>query len=204
ARGWAGPDYIFSEDATPRGPIQPLQSPRLDDALAGRVSAMRTRGAPVGVAILAWVGGAPPSHGQGIVGPRAGPINNAKAGASTALPVDFGGSYWNPAILSGLEDQEFLLGPALLFPSIHLESTLPAGAVGGLFPPTNRFGTVRSDSGVASGLATGFSFRFRDDSPLTLGLGIFGLAGGGVNFPGSLSTPILTPRQPPKFFGVGP
>jgi long-chain fatty acid transport protein len=126
------------------------------------------------------------------------------AGASTAPPVDFGGSYWNPAILSGLEDQEFLLGSALIFPSIHLQSTLPAGAVGGLFPPTNRFGTTRSDSGVASGLATGFSFRLTDDSPLTLGLGVFGLIGGGVNFPGSLTTPIVTPRQPPNYFGVGP
>jgi long-chain fatty acid transport protein len=126
------------------------------------------------------------------------------AGASTAAPVDFGGSYWNPAILSGLEDQEFLLGSALVLPSLHLQSSLPAGAIGGVFPPTNRFGTARSDSGVASGLATGFSFRMTNDSPLTLGVGIFGLVGGGVNFPGSLTTPVLTPRQPPNYFGVGP
>src|SRR5215831_12697174 len=143
-------------------------------------------------ALLAFV---PSSAAQGIIVPSAGPINSAMAGASTAAPVDFGASYWNPAILSGLEDQEFLLGSALLFPSVHLESSLPAGAIGGLVPPTNRFGTVRSDSGVAPGLATGFSFRLRDDSPLTLGLGVFGLVGGGVNFPGSLSTPVVTPRQ---------
>src|SRR5262249_61073270 len=79
-----------------------------------------------------------------------------------------------------------------------------AGAIGGLSPPTNRFGTVRSDSGVAPGLATGFSFRLQDDSPLTLGLGVFGLVGGGVNFPGSFTTPVVTPRQPPNYFGVGP
>jgi long-chain fatty acid transport protein len=81
---------------------------------------------------------------------------------------------------------------------------VPADAVGGVFPPTNRFGEARSDSGVAAGLATGFSFRLRADSPLTLGLGVFGLVGGGVNFPGSFSTPILTPRLPPDFVGVGP
>jgi long-chain fatty acid transport protein len=165
---------------------------------------MKPRIAVFSIGIAALLGVASSTYGQGLVAPSAGPINSAMAGASTAAPVDFGSSYWNPAVLSGLEDQEFLLGSALVFPSIHLQSTLPAGAVGGLFPPTNRFGTARSDSGVASGLATGFSFRLQDDSPLTLGLGIFGLVGGGVNFPGSLSTPILTPRQPPKFFGVGP
>ena len=87
---------------------------------------------------------------------------------------------------------------------MHLQSSLAAGSVGGLFPPTNRFGEARSNSGVAPGLATGFSFRLADDSPLTLGLGVFGLIGGGVNFNGSYQVPILTPRQPPNYFGVGP
>jgi len=142
--------------------------------------------------------------GQGLIVPSAGPINSSMAGASTAAPVDFGGSYWNPAIISALEDQEVLIGSALGFSSIHLQSGLAADSVGGIFPPTNRYGEARSDSGVGAGLATGFSFRFAEDSPLTLGLGVFGLVGGGVNFAGSYSTPILTPRQSPNFFGVGP
>ncbi len=96
------------------------------------------------------------------------------------------------------------IGSALALPSIHLQSALQAGSIGGIFPPTNRFGQTRSDSGVSSGLATGFSFRMTDDSPLTMGVGIFGLVGGGVNFNGTYSTPILTPRQPPNYFGVGP
>jgi len=143
-------------------------------------------------------------HGQGVVAPSAGPINSSMAGASTAAPVDFGGSYWNPAIISALEDQEVLIGSALVFPSTHIQSGLAADSVDGIFPPTNRYGESRSDSGVAAGLATGFSFRMSDDSPLTLGLGIFGLIGGGVNFAGSNTTPILTPRMPPNYFGVGP
>src|SRR5947208_13182490 len=106
---------------------------------------MRAGVASLWIGTLALLGVAPSSYGQGIIVPSAGPINSAMAGASTAAPVDFGASYWNPAILSGLEDQEFLLGSALVLPSIHLQSTLPAGAVGGLFPPTNRFGTARSD-----------------------------------------------------------
>jgi len=126
------------------------------------------------------------------------------AGASTAAPVDFGASYWNPAIISALEDQEFLLGSALALPSIHMQSSLAANSVMGQFPPTNRFGEARSDSGVAPGLATGFSFRMSEGSPLTLGLGVFGLVGGGVNFPGNVATPILAPRIPPTYFGVGP
>jgi long-chain fatty acid transport protein len=166
--------------------------------------AMRAGVASFWIGALSLLGVIPSSQGQGIIVPSAGPINSAMAGASTAAPVDFGGSYWNPAILSGLDNQEVLIGSALALPSIHLQSSLPAGSVGGLFPPTNRFGEARSDSGVAAGLATGFSFRPTDDSPLTLGMGIFGLVGGGVNFPGSLTTPVVTPRQPPNYFGVGP
>lgn len=145
-----------------------------------------------------------PANGQGLIAPSAGPINSAMAGASTAAPVDFGSSYWNPANISALEDQEFLLGTALTLPSIHLQSALAAGAIGGLFPLTNRYGEARSDGGVLANLATGVAFRLSDDSPVTFGIGIFGYAGGGVNLPGSTGTPILSPRQSPDYFGVGP
>src|SRR5262245_43025195 len=120
-------------------------------------------------------------RGQGLVAPTAGPINTGMAGASTAAPVDFGASYWNPAILSGLESQEFLLGSALTIPSIHLQNSVKAGSINGQLPLTDRFGTARSDSGVASGLATGVAFRLSEDSPVTYGLGVFGLVGGSVN-----------------------
>ena len=73
-----------------------------------------------------------------------------------------------------------------------------------LVPTSGRYGVARSDSGVASNLATGVSFRLSDDSPTTFGIGVFGLVGASVNYAGSQTTPILTPRQPPNFFGVGP
>jgi long-chain fatty acid transport protein len=165
---------------------------------------MKNAAALVVVAALLSLATASPTRGQGVIAPTAGPINSGMAGASTAAPVDFGASYWNPAILSGLERPEFLLGSTLSFPSIHLQSSLQAGAVNGRFPPSNRSGRARSDGGVASGLATGVAFRLADDSPLTVGLGVFGLAGGSVNLPGSFTTPVLTPRRPPEFFGVGP
>jgi len=74
------------------------------------------------------------SFAQGIIAPTAGPINSSMAGASVAAPVDFGGSYWNPAILSGLPRNEFLLGSQLLIPSMHMTSSLPAGRSTVCFP----------------------------------------------------------------------
>lgn len=144
------------------------------------------------------------AEAQGIVASGAGPINRAMAGASTAAPVDFGASFWNPATLSFLDGEEVLLGSELIIPSMHYTGALPADSIGGIFPPESRRGTSRSDSGVASNLAAGASFKLRPDSPVTLGLGVFGLAGGGVNFAGSFSTPTLGPRQPPNYFGLGP
>ncbi|MGE3822481.1 MAG: OmpP1/FadL family transporter [Isosphaeraceae bacterium] len=149
------------------------------------------------------LGGIPRATAQGLIAPGAGPINRAMAGASTAAPVDFGSTYWNPANLSGLERSEFLLGSELVIPSTHLTTTLPAGTLGP-FPPENRYGVSRSDSGVIPNLAVGTAFRLSEDSPLTYGIGIFGFVGGNVNFAGSLSTPLLTPRRPPDTFGFGP
>src|SRR4051812_50219084 len=57
------------------------------------------------------------ARAQGLVSPGAGPINRSMAGASTAAPVDFGSTYWNPANLSGLVSPEFLLGSELIIPS---------------------------------------------------------------------------------------
>ncbi len=70
------------------------------------------RGILVGVLFLCTGVCAAPVFGQGLIAPSAGPINSAMAGASVAAPIEFGGSYWNPAIISGLSSQEFLLGSA--------------------------------------------------------------------------------------------
>jgi long-chain fatty acid transport protein len=157
--------------------------------------------------LAGWIGLGlvqPVAFSQGLINPGAGPINRAMAGASTAAPVDFGSTYWNPANLSGLDRPEFLIGSELIIPSTHLTTTLPAGTIGGTFPPTNRFGVARSDSGVVPSLATGVAFRLADDSPYTFGLGIFGFVGGNVNYAGSQTTPLLAPRRPPNYFGFGP
>jgi long-chain fatty acid transport protein len=152
--------------------------------------------------MIGWL--ALPACGQGLVNHGAGPINRAMAGASTAAPVDFGSTYWNPANLSGLERPEFLLGSELVIPSTHLTTTVPRGSIGGLFPTQNRYGVARSDTGVVPNLATGVAFRLDDESPWTYGLGVFGFVGGNVNYAGSLTTPLLTPRRPPDTLGFGP
>src|SRR4051795_7267228 len=157
-------------------------------------------------AVLGWLvllAIVPDANGQGLVAPGAGPINRSMAGASTAAPVDFGSSYWNPANLSGLERNEFLLGSELIIPSTHLTTSLPAGAINGILPPRGRFGTSRSDSGVIPNLATGVAFRLADDSPVTFGLGVFGFVGGNVNYAGNPSIPLLSPNRPPRTFGFG-
>lgn len=161
-------------------------------------------GRRLGFVLVLLMASSVPVAGQGLIAPGAGPINRAMAGASTAAPVDFGSTYWNPANLSGLERPEFLLGSELAIPSIHLTTFVPAGAFNGVNPTENRFGTSRSDSGVVPGLAAGVAFRLEDDSPLTFGLGVFGLGGGNVNFAGSETTPLLLPLRPPNSFGVGP
>jgi long-chain fatty acid transport protein len=118
--------------------------------------------------------------------------------------VDVGGSYWNPAIISGLPRSEFLIGSQFLIPSIHLQSSFPAGSIGGVFPPNNRSGTSRSDGGVAAVPVGIAAFRLSDDSPWTFSLGSQFLIGGGVNFPGSASNPVVSPHNPPRSFGLGP
>jgi long-chain fatty acid transport protein len=141
---------------------------------------------------------------QGVVAPGAGPINRSMAGASTAAAVDLGSSYWNPATLGFLEREEVLIGSELVFPSLHYSAGLRAGAINGLYPPTNRYGTARSDSGVPTNLAVGASWKLVPDSPLTMGILINGVVGGNVNYAGSFTTPTLGPRRPPSFFGLGP
>jgi long-chain fatty acid transport protein len=165
---------------------------------------MRTRRPLFSFVLLASLSFCTAAFGQGLVLPGAGPINMSMAGASTAAAVDVGGSYWNPAIISGLPRSEMLLSSQFLLPSIHLQSSLPASAVGGFFPPTNRSGTSRSDSGVAAVPTAILAFRLSDDSPWTFSLGTQYLVGGGVNFPGSSGNPVVSPHDPPRSFGLGP
>ena len=165
---------------------------------------MRGRSRAPIVALMLAAAWASTASAQGLIVPGAGPINRSMGGASTAAPIELGGTYWNPALMSAFDGNQVLLGSELLFPSIHYTGSLPAGSLGNGRPATNRYGVARSDSGVASNLATGLSFKIDEKSPLTFGLLVAGYVGGNVNYAGSLSTPLLGPRIPPNFAGVGP
>jgi len=126
---------------------------------------------------------------QGLILPGGGAAHFSMGGASTATPVDaIGALYWNPAAIGRLNRSEVSIGGAFLFPDIQLESTAPG-------PLGPRFGRTRSDSGVAITSCLGVVYQL-EESPLTYGLGLATVAGGGVNYPGDLFNPILS--------GIGP
>jgi long-chain fatty acid transport protein len=120
------------------------------------------------------------------------------AGVSTATPLDaIGALYWNPAAIGRLGHNEVSIGGAFLYPDIRVTSALP-----------NPNGPVSSDvtrsqNGfpLASSLGVVYSPQ---DSPLTYGLGILSLGGGGVNFPGDPGNPILAPTGPLNKTILGP
>lgn len=133
--------------------------------------------------------GALPSLGraqQGLYLPGGGAAHVSMGGASTATPVDaIGALYWNPAAIGRLGRSEAAIGGAFLFPEIGLESSAPG----------RRSGRTRSDSGAGVASSLGMVYQ-PDDQPLTFGMGLMTLGGGGVNFPGDTTNPILS--------GVGP
>jgi long-chain fatty acid transport protein len=108
------------------------------------------------------------------------------AGAGVAAPLDAGGAiHWNPASLSGLEQSEFMIGVELLQLDTHLTST-------SLTPGTPPSGSTRSDSGLSALPSVAVAFK-PCDSRWSYGLGLFAIGGFGVNYPGDVNNPILSP-----------
>lgn len=122
----------------------------------------------------------------------AGGVDRAMGGASTAAPLSAAGAlYWNPATLSGLDRSELEIAAEMLFVDSRLSSNIPfLGA-----------GETSSDSG-AFPLPT-FALAYSPDcSRFSFGLGVFPVAGFGVDYAASRTNPILTP-QPPNGVGFG-
>jgi long-chain fatty acid transport protein len=132
---------------------------------------------------------------QGIIFPGSGAANRAMAGASTAAPLDAAGAtYWNPAAIAGLLKNQVFIGTDFVYADTFLDSAVEA---------SGRFGSNRSDSGLAASPSIGVVYR-PEESTFTYGLGISSLVGRNVDFPGSEFNPVLTPYDPPKSFGFGP
>jgi long-chain fatty acid transport protein len=132
-----------------------------------------------------------------------GPINRSMGGASTAAPIDAAGAlYWNPASITGLPSNEMEVGFGFFIPRSTISSHVPAGALGSGVPPTSLSGTTGSNSGTFILPSFGLVYT-APESPISYGLGIYEIGGFGVNYPASLTNPVLNPGAP-FGRGVGP
>ncbi len=133
----------------------------------------------------------------------AGPINRSMAGASTATPLSSSGALlWNPATLSGLSSSELEFGVELLVPQANIASSISADAFGAGAPSVNLSGSTDNQDAVFALPTVGLAYR-PEDSPFTYGLGIFAVAGFGLDYPGSNTNPVLT-APAPNGLGFGP
>jgi long-chain fatty acid transport protein len=132
---------------------------------------------------------------QGIIFPSTGARHRAMAGASTAFPIDAAGAtYWNPAAMAAMADGQVFVGVDTLYANTFLDSAVAA---------TGAFGSSRSDSGLSA--APSFAVVTRpENSSFTYGVGVFGMVGRTIDFPGSEFNPVLRPYDPPNSFGFGP
>ena len=118
---------------------------------------------------------------QGLILSGAGAAHRGMAGASTAAPLDAAGAgYWKPAAISGLQGNQVYFGAEMIYADTRVEVE-PLGASGSTF----------SDTGLAS-IPTIAMVYHKEDSPMTVGLGVYGVSGGGVNFPSQQAGPPLS------------
>jgi long-chain fatty acid transport protein len=139
---------------------------------------------------------------QGIALGGVGPVNRAMAGAATAAPIDASGAiYMNPASISGLECSQMDIGMELLLPTETLSSSVTIPGVGVIA------GSTDGEPGVTP-VPTMALVHKCCDSPWTLGLGMFGIAGFSSNYPasslGTTHNPVLFPQANTSIIGLPP
>ena len=122
-----------------------------------------------------------------------GPINRSMGGAATAAPLSASGALlWNPASLAGLDRSELDVGAELLVPHARVSSSV------GPFT-----GTTENQDAVFALPTIALAYR-PEQSPFTYGLGVFAVAGFGLDYPGSALAPGANPILLPQPFGLGP
>ena len=121
--------------------------------------------------------------GAGIYSGASGPVSRGMGGASTAAPIDaIGALYWNPATISGLPTTELSVGLDIVLPFHEISSSV------GPFS-----GTTEGESGVTPIPTIGWVYHL-PDSPITIGLGIHGVAGVKTNLRADPNNPVLAPQ----------
>lgn len=154
----------------------------------------------LGVAALLALTPATASAQPGVFLPGGGATHAGMAGVSTATPLDaLGALYWNPAAIGRLGRNEASIGGAFIYPELYVSSSRPAPLQGG---PVS--GRTRSDNGFPLVPSLGLVSKLDEESPMTFGMGLIALGGGGVNFPGDTTNPILSPTGPFGQVVLGP
>ncbi|WP_168218875.1 OmpP1/FadL family transporter [Limnoglobus roseus] len=130
-----------------------------------------------------------------------GPVNRSMGGVAVATPLSpSSATYWNPATLSGFDRSQVDFGAEMLLIDSSLASRFAANAFGAGVPPIPLAGQTKSNSTVYPLPNAGLVYRPEDQPRLALGMSLNAVAGFGVDYPGSQTNPILSPRAP---VGVG-
>src|SRR5579885_1740545 len=139
---------------------------------------------------------------QGVYISGVGPINQSKSTAATAAPIDASGALnWNPGSIGALGHTEMEFGLGLAYPQAQVSSSLTTAARFPQLSPLTITGSTDSDTGWLALPTLGLVYR-PEGSPWTYGLGVFAVAGFGVNYPADPSNPALSPT-PPHDIGLG-
>lgn len=133
------------------------------------------------VAVLAFPASV---HAQGVMLSSVGPVNAGMGGASTAAPIEaLSALAWNPASISGLPNSELSVGMGLMLSDPVVDSSiygLGAGSTG-------------AEPGVTPLPSIGWVHKVSDCA--TFGLGMSVVGGLKINYPGSLTNPVLAPQS---------
>ncbi len=134
--------------------------------------------------------------GQGIALHGVGPVNRSWLGGGTGMPLDAAGAiHANPAAIAALPSNEVTFGMEVLLPEERLDSSVFIPRVGMLS------GSTKSESGVSPIPHIGW-VHHTPDPRVTIGLGMYGIAGFKNGYPVDPTNPILSP-QPPMGVGFG-
>lgn len=130
--------------------------------------------------IFAILSAATSAPGQGVIVHGVGPVNRAMGGAGTAAPMDaIGALHWNSGSISALPKGAVSVGFELLLADVDLTSN-----IGG------RKRTTSGEAGVAQIPSVGWVHHL-EGGPITIGLGLYGIAGFRNNLPADPLNPLL-------------
>lgn len=120
-----------------------------------------------------------------------GTVNQGMAGVATGLPIDPSGAiHWNPAAICCVDSGQLQFSMEMFEPTLSITSSITS--------PGPMSGTTDSDLGLSAIPSFAFVHEI-EGTDWIFGLGAFGVAGFGVDFPADPTNPIFMPA--PNGFG---